>query len=532
MEQHHCTRSDNTEREGGTLLKKDEFVKLGTKTLIVIGLFLISVTTAASAPAAPGPVNNIKAVIITVDDYEEAESNDISDSVQKDYTTVSQLFSILEKRKLFSVEKQVLKGRQPTKQNILKAVRQISPGSNEILFVYFSGHGGMLNGRSYVESREGEPVYRSELEKIIRGKNARLAILITDACNNETDDFAVTRSFRGRKKALEGSFDKIYRHLFGSYIGFLNISSSSKGEFAWADDKMGGYFTYMFINDGLIRGPEPNWERLFDSAGDKVFRMVQYINLSRGPAAGREGPGQTPVAYSFPKAAGAVAPDKTAIPQPVDASQAKIVLRNNTGRTLRLEIDSNVNRKGWSKSSIQQVSLAKGGSINLDKVCVVYYNDRAETVSWELETGFYTFEKEGWGIALYRENDASGHGRDERVDYGTLLAGQWELDYGNELSDIHFRPNSTYVETDDRDRILDRGEWAVIREEEDGEVYDVLVLTQKKGDEETRQYYDIYAEDDYSVELQLSGFLVNGEPLDEEDIAPEEDLLILYKPDQ
>ncbi len=140
-------------------------MKFPIKTLIAIGLCILFAATAAGMPAKPESVDKIKAVIITVDDYEDAEANSISGSVKKDYVTISQLFNILEKRNLFTVEKQVLRGKQPTKARILKAVQQVNVRNDEVLFVYFSGHGGMENGRSFVAARKGELIFRSELER-------------------------------------------------------------------------------------------------------------------------------------------------------------------------------------------------------------------------------------------------------------------------------------------------------------------------------------------------------------------------------
>lgn len=194
----------------------------------------------------------MKAIIVIVDDYVEKANNNISKSVKKDYATVSKFLEVLNTKNIVKVEKQVIMGKEATLTNVNKAISSLSCGPNDILFFYFSGHGGMRGGKRTILflRNEDDELYRDELENKFTNKQAKFKIIITDACSSPVDGIRFSsRSYKAKGSANNPQIDAIYRKLFTGYTGMMSISASSPDEYAWSDDETGGYFTNYFINE-------------------------------------------------------------------------------------------------------------------------------------------------------------------------------------------------------------------------------------------------------------------------------------------
>ena len=121
------------------------------------------------------------------DDYDDPGLNNIADSVRADFSYISKLLDVLEKYGVINVDKIVLRGADATKDNIINVLKKLKLNKNDVLMVYFSGHGGMEKGQLFLETADIEQLYRSELEKIVKAKDAKLKLVFTDACSSSID---------------------------------------------------------------------------------------------------------------------------------------------------------------------------------------------------------------------------------------------------------------------------------------------------------------------------------------------------------
>ncbi len=193
---------------------------------------------------------NFKAVMVICDNYISPENNEIAQSVRVDMGTLTQMLNILENRKIVTVERIILQGNKATLSNIQKTLKAITSGPDDIILFYFSGHGGMENGKTFIVTADERNLQRADIEKMISATPARLKMIITDACSNAVEGLTGTRSLsKGNKDIEAGVFDETYKDLFLGYKGMMHLSSSSEGELAWSNDNFGGFFTYHFIKE-------------------------------------------------------------------------------------------------------------------------------------------------------------------------------------------------------------------------------------------------------------------------------------------
>ncbi|PKL83243.1 MAG: hypothetical protein CVV24_06020 [Ignavibacteriae bacterium HGW-Ignavibacteriae-3] len=474
--------------EDKTILNKFHFLFMLLICLFIVNLNLISAKT------------KIIAVLIIVDKYEDAESNNIAASVRNDYSTISQFLALLENRNLYTIEKITLKGGKTKLSDVTNALNKISSTKDDIIFVYFSGHGGMDKDGTFVVCSDGEFLYRKRAEEMISRKPNKFSIFITDACSNDIDGVAVMRSLHNTKGAKEGKNDAAYKKLFEDYSGFMSISASSEGEYAWSDNALGGYFTHYFFKESLIKNPKENWKENFEFSKKKVVQMFNSMSAQQRSQLAEEGiKSQTPKMYSQPVSkSGIESPSQLTDKQPapvIAAVPSKVQIRiiNKTGKPVSLFIDYNTDEMNWSEKNTSEKQIASNGSAEINKECTIYFESGKEEVGYELTEGNYELAKvNSKEIDLFEE----GAPRSGEVDLEmkNILKGVWEMDDGEYISEITFKENNTYSIMEERD-IIESGTWRLV---EDSEGYTNLVLS-AAGEEDIE--FEISSSDDFSVDL-------------------------------
>ena len=107
--------------------------------------------------------------------------------------------------------------------NILKWVTEVRVDRDDVVWVYFSGHGGVHSGTDdFYLSLQGEDLDRNRLAAKIERLPCRLKILTTDACSYSGDP-VVAPSYPGLKA---------FRQLFYEHKGFFNVVGAAKNELA------------------------------------------------------------------------------------------------------------------------------------------------------------------------------------------------------------------------------------------------------------------------------------------------------------
>lgn len=150
---------------------------------------------------------------------------------------------------------------------LLQAIKECQVKQGDILWFYFSGHGGSDDHGHYLALAKGK-LPRKTLLEALQLKGAKFTLLITDCCNTRSDGYAyISPAFRPRDVR---SATPIFRALILNQTGVVNINSSSPGESAFFtphDPEMkqmpGSIFTKELIRwFDRNRQRSANWEEL------------------------------------------------------------------------------------------------------------------------------------------------------------------------------------------------------------------------------------------------------------------------------
>lgn len=528
--------------------------------------FLLSLS-AAAAPAKP-PVTTLRALLIIADDYEDPEDNAIAQSIRVDLANVTNLLSLLERRQLVRVETTQVRGRNVTSKNVLSALKAMPTGPDDVVFVYFTGHGGMDKGESFLAMATGDALDRKKLLSALDAKPARLRMMIADACTNEVSEPVRTRSFKRTKGAKpdEGRFDEIYRHLLYGYQGNLYATASTEGEYAWSDDRTGGVFTKFFIRDGLLMDPAASWDTVFETARWKTMQAFSRMDAktveeskSEGsvnqtprllaapvvlasaslppvvPPPAKEPPAKEPPAKQ-PPAKDPPAKDPPANQPPVietddeeeDDAQESVRIENRTDEAVLVRIDRNRPDRDWTRSRLERNTLAPGASVTLESPAVVGYGERGNVTWYELEDGEFAFVSDDDDeVELAQLVDGEVQSDDE-VDISSILTGTFAVDNSRKLGEVEF-DGSTLSFRSRKGKPVLSGKWEVDDAQEvDGEDLFPLTLSTKEDGKRVTYSFALVVHDEETVVLVLLERSV-GDRKTSIERAPIEEVLVLRR---
>lgn len=466
----------------------------------------------------------LHAILVIEDDYKDSDLNNIATSIKVDYGNVSKLLKVLEERDIIKVKKTIVRGRTATLVKIKEAIAQTNVSNDDVLLFYFSGHGGMENGRPFLYTADSENLDRKTLEQTINAKAARLKIILTDACSNSIDGVVAMRSIANRRVAESGQFDEIYRQLFLKYKGTLSISAASEGEYAWSDNQLGGYFTHYLVYEGLLKKPVNSWEVLFNNSRNKTSQMYGLLPANQRAELKAEGiKGQTPKAYALPVITNVIDIPPTP-PKPENNTNKGIIIENLTDKTVTFFRDIDPEDEEDEDPPIKLASHAK---TSLPDGSVVYFQaNKKDMYYYELEAGNYYFEfgdKKTLDLYSEDEQDLSDQPNAEE-NYAKLLTAKWEWDDGEDTYFSTLKADGNYTDTDESGAIITKGKWKLKQETENDETFDLLVFEYKEEGDSIKLTYILDFIDDDSVRLELIENLVNGEA---ENLEEEDDLSIM-----
>lgn len=480
----------------------------------------------------------LKVVLIICDNYINPENNKIAQSVRVDMGTMTQLFSILEKRSIIKVEKTILQGSKATLANIRNTLKNMQAGSDDVTLVYFSGHGGMEKGKTFLLTADEQSLQRSEIEAALNAKSNRLKIIITDACSNPVDGIPANRSFSSQTEA--GMFDTVYKDLFLNYKGMMHISASTEGEYAWSNNNFGGFFTYHFVKEGLIKKPVSDWQVIFKNAKEKTSQMFMRMPADQRAELAKDGiKNQTAKAFSMPspKGGGNVVNNNTNNNNTNNTNtnnnntnnnntnnnntnnnntnstnnvvKGKIIVENFTNKNITFYIDNNPAGSVWNVANLTKMSVVANKTTTINQgYAVVTFKQGTNDQYYELGDGNYFFAmNDNNKLDLFLRDDninAQNFNTVAKLDYKQLLFGKWEWeDTGREeVATTTFKRNNTFT-----DQYSDQalgGIWEVAHQTYEGKEYDFLFFTMKQEDgTDLKMCYNMLIEEERPKEIQL-----------------------------
>ena len=243
-------------------------------TLIIIAAALLIFPSYYSSNS----IKNIHALLILEDKYTIPGFNKGSQKRVQNLYRMQKLLSYLQRKKILRVRTTVIRGHQGTRKNILNALNKIEVNKNGILMVYFSGHGGVLykeNGDTFVYTRNGDIIYRGEIERILYQKKCRFKIMITD--NGSKVVKSLPRVMSNYSRISEKKKISIYKNLFYNYKGLFHISAATEGQ-----DAHPSYFTRNIVST-LMYNPKNTWKKNFNVIKYKTVQMAHMDGKRQTP---------------------------------------------------------------------------------------------------------------------------------------------------------------------------------------------------------------------------------------------------------
>ena len=270
--------------------------------LLASGMFM---TTTADA-------QNVHALLIIMD-----ADGSIGPEMKLDQGTVEKFLSYV--NTFYPVKKEAyLSSMGRARGNdVLNWIRSVRPGSDDVVLVYYTGHGGMVSNtdrRTFLNLEDGR-LYRSDLENAMKSVSCRLKLLITDACSSAPDP-------PGGKTVPFGAQivgKNHIKNLLGEHQGYLSISGATEGEYGWCTEGIGGStFTLGLMEAITERADDPTVNRAANGDGfvswDEVFALSKegtktyfeqiypgFSTWTKDDLKRRGITGQNPKAYSMPK---------------------------------------------------------------------------------------------------------------------------------------------------------------------------------------------------------------------------------------
>ncbi|MEI7894647.1 MAG: caspase family protein, partial [Myxococcales bacterium] len=220
--------------------------------------------------------------------------------VDADVRVTRDFFRELQDAEVVNINETLLTGGEATAKKTLEAIKKLTPGKNDIVWVYYTGHGGMAEAE-HLLCTCGVMLQRAKVVELVAALPARLKVVLTDCCAVE-----IGRVEEGQVLAAGRPQDQVanWRKLFLQHQGLLDATSSSYFQYSF-----GGVFTPTLVGDVLGQRPPETWTKLFELVQKKVVASTSgAVPEEMKKKLKAQGiaitDGQKPFAYSMPTARG------------------------------------------------------------------------------------------------------------------------------------------------------------------------------------------------------------------------------------
>lgn len=176
-----------------------------------------------------------------------------------------------------------------SRSSLLNVINNLSCGKDDIVFFYYSGHGGRFANEEsdYPEMilkvpygaatfNEVYPLY--DVYKKIMSKSPRLTIVFGDLCNSVWEKAYKDYSSNRGASVKSTSVCDIYKNLFLNVKGGLIATSSKPGQTSTGYADIGGLFTASFLEClglAVSQGIDVSWDILFEATKNTVQKNAQ-----------------------------------------------------------------------------------------------------------------------------------------------------------------------------------------------------------------------------------------------------------------
>ena len=187
----------------------------------------------------------------------------------------------------YQLNEQIISGDAFRNNRLDDVLRRLTPGQEDILFLYYTGHGYNAPARAErfpVLFLEKEPSLSWQnpglraIHNVLKGKRARLCITLGDCCNNTVNNMRGMVKKTTAPPGLPLSPDSVkatYRQLFLHVKGSALIASSQPPQQSSAHPDSGSFYTRSF-DEALDLASRYNktitWETLLRDTQTRLVR--------------------------------------------------------------------------------------------------------------------------------------------------------------------------------------------------------------------------------------------------------------------
>lgn len=243
---------------------------------------LLGPTLMACLLALPGHAQTVHALVV-------ADTKDpiLYTACKRDVETMHRQFVQLAAAIHYRLHEQVLAGDEFTQKRLNDVIRTLEPGPDDILFLYYTGHGYNASQRAgrfpvlFLEKKAKDSQQNPGLLSIhetLKAKKARLCITMGDCCNQLIPNMRgmIRKAVKPKPLVLTNdSLNAVYRTLFLDVKGDALIASSRPPEQACAHPDSGSFYTRSFDEALELAGrynQTVTWETLLRDAQTRLTR--------------------------------------------------------------------------------------------------------------------------------------------------------------------------------------------------------------------------------------------------------------------
>ncbi len=228
--------------------------------------------------------------LILVGDYEARE---LMPALKFDITNMRREAREISANTGLKVVETVLTGRDARTASVLAKLNALEPGSNDVVFFYFTGHGFRMPSKGNNQwpylyfTAEDLGVDFSEVYDILSSKNGRLKILMVDGCNNVLAEHSVPIV----KEVLRAGYAprgvrENYKKLFLDSYGTIAIATCGPGQTSLALSN-GSLYTLCFLKclHKAVHKPSYilDWQSFLDEVSGVAENMAKEIDEVQSP---------------------------------------------------------------------------------------------------------------------------------------------------------------------------------------------------------------------------------------------------------
>ncbi|MDR2564205.1 MAG: caspase family protein [Prevotellaceae bacterium] len=183
-------------------------------------------------------------------------------------------------------------GREANKEQLLTVLQNLRCEPEDVVFFYYSGHGGRaVDDRSkYPQIRfkasDSEAYPMSKVDEVIAAKRPKFRIVMGDLCNSISDYLSVKSETGSGKSVVEND---VYENLFKNVKGSVLVASSKSNETSIAFPD-GGAFTTCFLNElgRIVSGnQQADWKVLLEKTQKATVKAANHtpvfeVNVNSG----------------------------------------------------------------------------------------------------------------------------------------------------------------------------------------------------------------------------------------------------------